>query len=229
MTATQKVPPNPKDEAEALLAKHGPRGHFVKLLYRFRMGGWVLSGILLTYLMFAHLVSIALPKPVMVVNDHDEIIGQIDYFNTVHRTDAELITAGKRFLQYRLSVNSETILEDVLNSLNVMAPPLRLQQQALLVTDVNTPSLLDPKIKRTYVLAVTEMKTRSHIEFDTGANAPRIVGERNGWRIIRYTGREVVIGDKKAERAFDMNVTLRATARNSKNTLGIEVEAFNDN
>ncbi len=229
MTSMPNKPTDPKAGAEALIAQHGPRGHFIKLLYRFRMGGWVLSVILIVYLMFAHLISIALPKPVLVINDHDEIVGQIDYFNPIHRTDADLVTAGKRFLQYRLSLNSETIIDDLYNALSVMAPALRTQQQAALITDVKTPSVSDPKVMRAYVLAIAEMNTRSYLVFDTGAKAARIVSEHDGRRVVHYSGNEVVIGDKKVEKPFDITVTLRAAARNSKNTLGIEVEEFHDN
>lgn len=229
MTSMPVKPADPKAEAEALIALHGARGHFIKLLYRFRMGGWVLSAILLAYLMFAHIVSIALPKPVMVINDHDEIVGQIDYFNPVHRTDAELVTTGKRFLEYRLSLNSETIDEDLYSALTVMSPALRTAQQAALITDVKTPSVSDQKVMRTYMLAIAEMNTRSHLVFDTGIKAPRIEAEQDGWRIVHYSGTQVVIGGKKIEKPFDITVRLRAAARNSKNTLGIEVGEFHDN
>ena len=229
MTSIQDKPTDPKSEAEALIAKHGPRGHFVKLLYRFRMGGWVLSGILLTYLMVAHLVAILMPKPIAVYDEHNEMVGQIDFFDPMHRSDVQLVTAGKRFLENRLSLNSETIIEDLFYALSVMTPSLRAKQQASLFTDVKTPSVTDPKVMRTYALAIAEMNTRSHLIFDTGAKAARIVAERDGTRVVHYSGNEVVIGDKKMEKAFDITLTLRAAPRNSKNTLGIEVEEFHDN
>lgn len=214
---------NARKEAEVILTQHGPRGHFVKVLYRFRMLGWVLFALLLAFVLLRYTLAGLIPAPVQVVNDRGEIIGQIDYYNTLQRVPDQYITAGMAFLNYKLSLTSSTIFQDSNHALVMMAPALREKELAKLTTDV------DPSTKKPVLLAIEEQKTRSWLEFANGADAARVVATKDGTTTVRYKGQLSVVGARRVDRPFDITVEMRAVARNAMNPIGIEVEAYNDN
>lgn len=212
-----------KQEAENIVSKAGPRGRFVTVLYRFRMLGWWIALFLLAAVTIDYIIRGAIGPAVLVVSERGEFLGQIDFHSGKQRTNEQMLGGGMAFLDYKFSVSSSTVWHDFNNALTLMMPPLRERELAQMANQV------DPVTKKPAMLAIEESKTRSWIEFDEGATAPRIESTKDGKTTARYRGKVVVVGAQRVEKRFDVTVVMVPTVRNAKNPLGIGVEAYYDN
>jgi len=113
-----------RSEAKALINKQGTTGSLVLMLRRYALLGWVLFFLLALYTGAFVLVKAGQPIPVLTMDQDGRLIGNIDYVDPLSRTDTELISGTKYFLQHHLSANSATIYEDAAIALSMMADRL---------------------------------------------------------------------------------------------------------
>jgi len=107
-------------EAKALINKQGAAGSLVLMLRRYALLGWVLFFLLALYTGAYILVKAGQPIPVLTMDQDGRLLGNIDYVDPLSRTDIELISGAKYFLQHHLSANSATIYEDAAIALSMM-------------------------------------------------------------------------------------------------------------
>lgn len=221
MNASEPKPKQPvkpaKAKANELLAMHGAPGFLLRKLQRYALLGWGLFAATLFLHMLIVLVSSFAPKPVVVVNEAGQMVGTIEYLKPSARSDQEILAASQRFLTHYMSLNSETIFEDYAEAMNMMSRDLQQLTREALKQD-------------NYLARVAKAKTRSRVIFAQGRDAPNILDRRNLDATVRLRGVIQVEGaSDRIEKPFDTTLQVRATARNSQNTAGLEVTDRRDN
>lgn len=207
-----------KQLAKDLLASHGPRRWIYGWLYRLRMMGWVFFSITLLYLIIMHTVSVAFPRPVLVVDQLGNPVGQIDFYDKLTRSNFDYTTAAMHALSCKLSMNSETIMNDVKCWLDMV------DQHTGLYKSETQKIASDPSFYE-----ISQAKMRSRLEYDRDEDAPRVVSRQGKTVFVRLTGKRVVYRKAKTEQRFDTTIGLKAVPRNGQNTFGIEVVSLDDN
>lgn len=219
MNAPEKLTPKTPAKAKAneLLAMHGANGYLIRKLHRFGLLGWGLFIAMLLLHILVVLVSTLSPRPVVAVDQAGHILGNIEYLKPTTRSDQEILAASERFLHGYLSLNSDTIFDDYADAMNMMSPTMQTVTTASLKQD-------------NYLARVQNAKTRSHLEFAQGPNAPVIVDRHNLDATVRLRGTIVVDGQgSHVEKPFDTTLVLRAVARNTNNTAGLMITDRKDN
>lgn len=220
----KKKPKTSDDELKPIkteknpLLNHGPAGWLIIRLQRYAVLGWVIAFVVIV-LHFAVLFASTLsPRPVMVVDQGGNIVGQIEYLKEGNRSDREIIESSMHYVSLCQSLNSSTIFNDMAACMNLQTPEL----QAITGESIK---------KDNFLQRVEELKTRSWIEFGTGEASPAIVGRKDKESRVRLKGNIFVdMGQKNIEpKPFDVTLAVRPAARNTKNTLGILVSESRDN
>ncbi len=208
----------PKFEKSELLKAHGQSGWLIIRLQRYALLGWSLFFVLFLVLLGSYFINMVLPKPVMVVDNNGQYIGEVDFFEPVKRHDDELMSGGKRFLSFYLSMNSETIFEDYAIAMNMMEEGLSNRTKENIVKDG-------------YLAKISKARSRSHIEFEGGEEGVRIIERKDLQSSSRFKGILTVFpfGAPPVESPFDITLFMKAVPSTSLRRSGIEITAIHDN
>lgn len=199
-----------------LIKGHGPMGGLILRLQRYALLGWVLFFILLFFHFGVILVSSLVPRPVVVVDEAGKVLGELEYLNPSTRSDQELTASSMEFARLFLSLNSETIYNDYAAAMNMMCPELfELTKEAIR--------------KDNYLRSVELAKSRSWLEFASGANAAAVVERKDLEVVTRVRGILGVQGAELISKPFDMTLMLRIVPRNSHHTAGVCIAGRRDN
>ena len=123
--SSQEILSAPKPQTpSALLNAHGPTGGLIVRLQRYALLGWAVALLLALLLIGFVVLDKVTPTPVLAVDAGGRVLGSFEYLSPQARSDEEVKSAAKHFLQHYLSLNSETIFEDYTVALNMMCRPL---------------------------------------------------------------------------------------------------------
>lgn len=208
--------------ASKIIKKHGPRGYFVRSLYRMGMLGWVLFLITLMYLMVQHFVASIWPQPTLMVNERGEIIGKVNFNDELTRNNTDFINAGKAFIGYYYPFNSTTIFEDRTQALALMTDALREKE----ITAIS--SAVDDATGQPLLKAIEERNIRSFAVFDK-EDGVTLESKKDGVVYVRYRGNLVYIEGKRAENTFDVTLAMKPARRHNNNYWGVEIDARIEN
>lgn len=206
----EKIKANP-------LAEHGTTGWLIMIVQRYALLGWGIAGVVLLLHFFVAALGAVTPRPVLVVDESGRVVGNIEILNSNARSNDEIIAASKRYLTMCMSLNSATIYDDYAACMNMQAPELEKITQASLAAD-------------NYLPRIEKVKSRSWLEFSSGANAPALVGRKDMDAHVRLKGLvHIDLDGKSAEpKPFDTTLGLRIVPRTSLNTAGISVTDTKD-
>ena len=206
-----------KAETNPLL-NHGPAGWLINRLQRYAILGWIVAFAVIFLHFFIVTVSVLVPKPVMVVDQGGNLVGQIEYLKTGARSDQEILASSMHYMTLCQSLNSATIYNDMAACMNLQTPELR----AITATALK---------KDNFLRRVEKIKSRSWLEFGTGTTAPAIVSRKGTDFVVRLKGNIFVdMGQKNIDpKPFDVTLTVRSAPRNSQNTTGIAILDSRDN
>ncbi len=128
------------------------------------------------------------------------------------------MSAGKRFLSFYLSMNSETIFEDYAIAMNMMEKPLFDQTKENIQKDG-------------YLARISKARSRSHIEFEKGEDGTRIIERKELESTSRYKGVLTIfpLEGPPVESPYDITLFMKAVPSTSLRTSGIEITAIHDN
>jgi len=201
-----------------LLKAHGEAGWLMVRLQRYALLGWALFGVLFVVLIGSYTLNLLLPKPVMVVDQNGQYIGDVNFLAPLKRQDDELMSTGKRFLSFYLSMNSETIFEDYAIAMNMMEKPLFEQTRNNIQKDG-------------YLARISKARSRSHIQFDADEAATHLIERKGLSASSRYKGTLTVfpLEGSPIESPFDITLFMMAIPSSSLRTSGIEITAIHDN
>ncbi|MHB8254181.1 MAG: hypothetical protein ACYDEV_10900 [Acidiferrobacter sp.] len=193
--------------------RHGPQGILMQRLARYALLGWCLFGCTAFALcLFAALATWRTP-PIIAVNREGVVLGRIEWLNAMHRSRAEIVAASMRFVRDYLSVNSDTIVPDYVQALDMMASPFR----AMTVSALK---------KTAYIARVRAAHLRSWVSFDRGHKRPRVVGLSGRIARVRLSGTvhlALPSGQSRRE-AFAVILTVASVARRPQDTAGILID-----
>jgi hypothetical protein len=200
------------------LLQHGPAGQLIVRLQRYALLGWglAIAVILLHFLILV--IASTVPRPVVVVDQSGREIGNIDYLSASSRSDQDIVAASMRYLTLRLSLNSATIYNDIAEAMNIETPEMQALTKAAVMAD-------------NYLQRVEKAKSRSWLEFAAGSSGPVILDRKGLEARVRLKGNiNIDTGGKSIDpRPFDVTLTIRSAARNSKNTSGVQIIEMRDN
>ncbi len=191
---------------------------FIKKLQRFAILGWFLFFIVFAVLLASYFLGVVLPKPLLVVDSEGRVMGQIDFLEPVKRLDAEIITGGMRFLDFYLSLNSETIFDDYTIATGMMGPDLLEESKRLISEDG-------------YLQKIAIAKSRSHIAFDQEEHPPEIISRGEQETAVRYQGVLTMFQENNApvQNPFNITLFMKIHPSTSLRRSGIEITALHDN
>lgn len=155
---------------------------------------------------------IMMPRPTIVVDrDTGDIIGE--YQTTAYRTDNEYLGGAKRFLNYHLSFNSETIYDDFANAMNMMTDDEKRNRFKY---------LKDSNLANT----ISAAKSKSTLEFKTA----KIINKITGICYIELKGNLIFLaGNTKDKRVpFHFILTVKPIPVSSINTAGIKIVHYEE-
>lgn len=200
------------------LLQHGPAGWLIKRLQRYAILGWIVAGVVIVLHFFVLTVSAIVPRPVQVVDQAGNLVGNIEYLKQSVRSDQEILAASMRYLTLRLSLNSATIYNDLAEAMNMESP----EMQAITKTAITADN---------YLQRIEQLKSRSWLEFASGSSAPVLLDHKGLDAHVRLKGNiSVDVGDKNVDpKPFDVTLTVRSAARNTKNTAGLQIIESRDN
>jgi len=207
-----------KIEKNDLLKVHGQTGWLIIRLQRYALLGWGLFFVLFFILLGSYLLNMVLPRAVMVLDSDGQYIGDVDFLEPVRRHDDELMSAGKRFLSFYLSMNSETIFEDYAIAMNMMEKPLFDQTKENIQRDG-------------YLARISTARSRSHIEFKQGEDSTQLIARKALESSSRYKGVLIIFPSEgpPVESPFDITLFMKAVPSTSLRKSGIEITAIHDN
>jgi len=193
--------------------RHGPQGILMQRLARYAMLGWGLFGC--TALAFCLLAAIAAWRtpPIIAVNREGMLLGHVQWLGAVQRSHSELVAASMRFIEDYLSVNSDTVVPDYVQALDMMAAPFR---------TVTVRALQ----KSAYIARVREAHLRSWVSFDKGHKRPRVVGASGPVARVHLSGvvhLALPSGQSRRE-AFSVMLTVTSVPRRSRDTAGVVID-----
>lgn len=205
-----------KVTANELLKQHGPTGYLILRLQRNALLGWGLFLITLFGVFGLEYVRAVVPGAVVVVNENNQVVGNIEYLKPTARSDDDLLAGAQEFTKHYLSLDSSTIYEDYALAMNMMCPEMFEQAKAALQ-------------KSSYLKKIELAKTQSRLEYARDAARPA-VEKRNGLTAqVRLRGNLITSGTGSAvSTPFDVMVDLRIVARNTLNTAGLCVAQSRD-
>ncbi|MFQ5543521.1 MAG: hypothetical protein ACE5FY_04110 [Nitrospiria bacterium] len=208
----------PRIERNDLIKAHGQTGWLILRLQRYALLGWGLFFVLFFILLGSYFLNMVLPKSVMVVDNEGQYIGDVDFFEPVKRHDDELISAGKRFLSFYLSMNSETIFEDYAIAMNMMEKSLLDQTKENIKKDG-------------YLARISKAGSRSHIEYKLGEDGTRLIERKALESSSRYKGVLTIfpLEGPPVESPFNITLFMKAVPSTSLRKSGIEITAIHDN
>jgi hypothetical protein len=193
---------------------HGPKQKREdKLLRLLKIA--VSTNVLLVLLFGAFMVAVAIKPEQIVVVDKDTggVVGE--YMTTAFRTHTELIGGAKRFAQYHLSFNSQTVYEDFAAALNMMSANLR---------ESRIQYLKESNLAR----EIKSAASTSHLEFTT----EQILEIKGPYAKVEMAG-DLVIGNRNTKSAdtlvvrkkvpFRLVADLKMVPVTPTNTAGIKV------
>lgn len=209
--------PNKIEKSDYLKA-HGETGWLIVRLQRYALLGWGLFFVLFFVLLGSYFLNMILPGPVMVVDNEGQFIGEVDFFEPVKRHDDELKRAGRKFLSFYLSMNSETIFEDYAIAMNMMTAELLEQTKENIGKDG-------------YLAQISKARSRSHIQFDKGEEGTQIIERKGPQSSSRYKGTLTVFpfDGVPVESPFNITLFMKAVPSTSLRSSGIEITAIHDN
>lgn len=187
-----------------LIAEHGPAGGLLLRLRRFALLGWILFLITAGVFALHVLASAVAPVPVIAVDQEGRVLGTFEYLDASQRTDEELVAAATRFLQDYLSVDSQTVFDDLARAFSVMEPALY-QRTLAAYQSSDLPN------------RIASSGARSYLTFDQVE-----LVERQGDRAtVRARGQVHIVAEGvEQRRSFDQTVILRSVARTLLGPLG---------
>jgi hypothetical protein len=218
MTESETKQQKPIKAVTNPLLQHGPAGWLINRLQRHALMGWGVAALVIVLHFFIVTVSTLVPRPVLVVDQAGRELGNIEYLKPSIRSDQEIITASMHYLTLCLSLNSSTIYDDFAQCMNLQSPELQLVTKTAIKDD-------------NYLQRIEKVKSRSWLEFGTGANAPVLVDRKGLDARVRLKGNiNVDVGGKGIEpKPFDVTLLVRSVARNTKNTSGMLILESRDN
>lgn len=205
-----------KTTANALLKQHGPTGYLILRLQRNARLGWALFVITLFGVFGLEYVRAVVPGAVLVVNEKNQVVGNIEYLKPTARSDEDLLAGAQEFTKHYLSLDSSTIFEDYSLAMNMMCPEMFEQAKAAIQ-------------KSSYLKKIESAKTQSRLEYAHDAARPVVV-KRNGLDAqVQLRGNLITSGTgTPVATPFDVMVDLRIVARNTQNTAGLCVAQSRD-
>lgn len=197
-------------ERNRLLDAHGRTGQLMLRVARYGRLGWWLFAITGMGCVVLSGVFLWAPRPVLVVDRHGHVVGQICWRH-VTVSDRAVIRDSIAFASSFLSMNSGTVFTDYAHALNLMTPALRGRIMA--------------RLKRTgYLGRVRDAHTVSWVDIAGGANRPRLLRRTAKSAVVRLLGTIAVVGDgQRRNLPFRLLLNLRLVAMDSEHRLGIEV------
>lgn len=171
----------------------------------------VIFGLTLIFGVCAALVII-IPKPVMVVDrETGEIIGE--YQTSAYRTNDELIGGAKRFMNFYLSFNSETVYDDFGAAMTMMTDELR-RKHLKYLKESNLAN------------QIFSAKSKSTLKF----NSVTIINQKNNVSCIELKGDLVFLaGSPKDSRVpFHYILKVKPIPVSSINTAGIKIAYYEE-
>ncbi|HUW97649.1 MAG TPA: hypothetical protein VMV40_02245 [Acidiferrobacter sp.] len=193
--------------------RHGPQGILLQRLARYALLGWALFGCAALALCLLAVVAAGRTPPIIAVNREGVVLGHIQWLSAIRRSHTEIVAASMRFVEDYLSVNSDTVVPDYVQALNMMAPPFR----AVTVGALQ---------KSAYIARVRKAHLRSWVTFDHGDKRPRVVGSAGPVAHVRLTGvvhLAVPSGQIHSE-PFSIILTVTSVPRRPSNTAGVVVD-----
>lgn len=193
--------------------RHGPYGMLMQRLARYALLGWLLFGGTALALFFLAAIATWRTPPIIAVNREGAVLGHVQWLDSPHRSRRELVAASMRFVRDYLSVNSDTVVPDYVQALDMMALPLR---------DVTIKALQ----KTAYIARVRKAGLRSWVTFDKGHKGPRVVGSSGSLTRVRLAGvvHLVLPSGQNRREPFSLLITLVPVARRPRDTAGIVIE-----
>ncbi|MFQ5470971.1 MAG: hypothetical protein ACE5EH_11815 [Gammaproteobacteria bacterium] len=200
-----------------LLALHGVSGWLIIRLQRYAMLGWLafflLAIIFGVYIFFTEIR----PVPVLAVDESGKLLGKFEYLSQDYRTDHEVISGAKYFVDRYLSVNSSSIYDDYSQALNMMSEELKQEKLR--------------ELKETaYLSQVAKAKSRSFLEYRGGEDKPRILWKKEMDYAVSLKGEMVMlVRDQKIERPFDVVLEASIIPRSTLSSHGLKINRIVNN
>ena len=171
----------------------------------------VIFGLILLFGVCA-VLFIIIPKPVIVVDrETGEIIGE--YQTTSYRTEDELLGGSKRFMNYHLSFNSETVYDDFAAAMNMKTDDLKRKRFKYLKESNLANEIFSAKTKSTL--------TFKHAE---------IINRKTGISYIELKGDLVFLAGSTEDKRvpFHFILTVKPIPVSSLNTAGLKIVYFEE-
>lgn len=202
----------------AYLQHHGPMGFMIVRLNRYAVLGWVFGFSLLFFFSLYFLIDKLQPVPVLAVDSAGRVLGTFEYLDPAARTDEEILSASKYFLDRYLSLNSATIYNDYSAALSMMTQTLREEK----LNEVKTTG---------YLARIEDAHSHSFNDYEGGRDKVAIISKSGHLVAVRLRGNMVVTPEngKTFERPFDITLEMKVVARNSFVTAGIEITQITGN
>lgn len=198
-----------------ILAKHGATGGLIRRLQRYALLGWVLFFLMLVFHFVYVMATGFMPRPVVVVDEGGKILGNLEYLSPNTRSDGEIIAASKQFATWYMSMNAESIYDDMALAMNMMGADLLDSTSKAFEAD-------------NYLARVATARAKSRLVFSKA----QIMGRQGMTAKVRLAG-EIIIdaGGKEgaASKPFDITLDVEAVARNTSNTTGLKIISRKDN
>lgn len=200
--------------SKALLRMHGATGELLRTVQRFGWVGWLLF--VLTAAVFVAYVFVdkIMPTPVLAVDEEGRVLGKFEYLDASVRTDEEVLGGGIRFLRSYLSANSDFIMEDYAEALNMMSEPLRKIK-------------LEQVVNSNYLTRIEGANTTSRLV----VSRKEILQRKELQSTVRYRGEIIAqsAGGSPVSQPFDITLTMEAVPRTSLYTYGFKIIRIIDN
>lgn len=203
-----------KLSSNELLQKHGPTGSLLLTLQRYALLGWGLALFMVFAFVLAVLASTLSRKPIIVVNEQGQLIGQVDITNSIHRKDDEIVASAKFFARNYLNINSATVFDDYAQAINLMGPAFRDRTLKAVREDG-------------YLAKIKDGNTTSRI---TWAEKDAIGFQRhsNDRADVQLRGHILIAGSPNKSVPFNVVVSLTVVPRSTLNTYGVVVTGVKD-
>ena len=208
----EKIKPN------EYVQQHGSMGFMIVRLNRYALLGWVFGFIILFFFGIYFSIDKLQRVPVLAVDASGRVLGTFEYLDPSIRTDEEIISGSKYFLDRFLSLNSATIYNDYAAALSMMSNELR-------ESKVN-------EVKNTgYLKRIEDAHSHSFNDYEKDSKKVTIIAKEGLRAAVRLRGNMVVTPEngKTFEREFDITLEIMVVARNTFVTAGIEITNITGN
>jgi hypothetical protein len=198
-------------------ALHGTQGRLIVRLQRFSVLGWILFFLLLIGVMGLVAVSTLAPKPIVAVDAAGRVLGTLEYLSPSARSDQEVQATAAYVAQSCMSLNADTIAEDLAECMNMMAEPLYNHWIELLKTG--------------YVSRIHQAGARSTVLIPS--DGVTIVERKGLTATVQVHGKLMLNSMAEGrsstdEKPFALELTLTAIPRSTISTRGFRLEAYKD-